>query len=163
MHDIHSIVNALDLKPHPEGGFYKEMHRAPALVQEQGKGQSKHAYTSIYYLLSGTDFSAWHRIQSDETWFFHSGCDAVIYHFDFNGTLVKTLLGHESMQFQATIPANTWFAAQPSRPDSFFLASCVVAPGFVFSEFEMGKRADLLATFGNLPEHVQVIQALTRT
>lgn len=162
MYDINSIVNALDLKPHPEGGFYKEMHRACAFVLEQGKEQPKHAYTSIYYLLSGSDFSAWHRIQSDETWFFHLGCDAVIYHFDSSGALVKTHIGHESMQFQVTIPANTWFAAQPSRPDSFFLVSCAVAPGFVFSEFEMGMRDDLLATFGSLPQHTEVIQALTR-
>jgi predicted cupin superfamily sugar epimerase len=161
MNDINAVIDALQLEPHPEGGFYKEMHRASSLVTE-ANGNSKNAYSSIYYLLSGHDFSAWHRIQSDETWFFHLGCDIAIHYFD-DQTMLKTVqIGLESMRFQATIPAGTWFAAKPMRTDSFCLVSCVVAPAFTFTEFEMGQRQLLLDALGTSEKHIEAIRALTR-
>jgi predicted cupin superfamily sugar epimerase len=161
MNDINAVIDALQLEPHPEGGFYKEMHRASSLVTETN-GNSKNAYSSIYYLLSGHDFSAWHRIQSDETWFFHLGCDIAIHYFD-DQTMHKTVqIGLESMQFQATIPAGTWFAAKPMRTDSFCLVSCVVGPAFTFTEFEMGQRQRLLDSYGTSEKHIEAIRALTR-
>jgi predicted cupin superfamily sugar epimerase len=161
MQDIKAVIDSLQLEPHPEGGFYREMHRASALIREVN-GNSKNAYSSIYYLLSGNDFSAWHRIQSDETWFFHLGCDIAIYYFDAQNKLVTVQLGLESMQFQVTIPAGTWFAAKPVRADAFCLVSCVVGPAFTFTEFEMGKRHTLLDTFGTTAPHKEAIEALTR-
>ena len=59
MQEINAVIDSLELEPHPEGGFYREMHRASSLVKE-ANGSSKNAYSSIYYLLSGRDFSAWH-------------------------------------------------------------------------------------------------------
>ena len=161
MQDIKAVIDSLELEPHPEGGFYREMHRANSLVKESN-GNSKNAYSSIYYLLSGQDFSAWHRIQSDETWFFHLGCDIAIHYFDRQNTLTAVQLGQESMQFQATIPAGTWFAAKPLRAESFCLVSCVVGPAFTFTEFEMGKRQTLLDTFGITALHKEAIEALSR-
>jgi predicted cupin superfamily sugar epimerase len=162
MNDINAVVDTLQLEPHPEGGFYKEMHRAISLVKE-ANGHTKNAYSSIYYLLSGDDFSAWHRIQSDETWFFHLGCDIAIYYFDSQNKLTTVQIGLESMQLQATIPAGTWFAAKPVRTDSFCLVSCVVGPAFTFTEFEMGKRQLLLDRYGTSEKHIEAIWALTRT
>jgi len=161
MQDIQAVIDSLELEPHPEGGFYREMHRASSLVTE-ANGNSKHAYSSIYYLLSGNDFSAWHRIQSDETWFFHLGCDIAIHYFDPQNKLAAVQIGLESMQFQATIAAGTWFAAKPVRTDSFCLVSCVVGPAFTFTEFEMGQRQTLLDSFGTSDKHIEAIQALTR-
>ena len=161
MQDIKVVIDSLQLEPHPEGGFYREMHRASSLVKESN-GNSKNAYSSIYYLLSGHDFSAWHRIQSDETWFFHVGCDIAIHYFDSKNELAAVQLGLESMQFQATIPAGTWFAAKPLRAESFCLVSCVVGPAFTFTEFEMGKRQTLLDTFGITALHKEAIEALSR-
>jgi predicted cupin superfamily sugar epimerase len=88
MQDIHKLVDALKLAPHPEGGFYREVHRSKTIVADSKGSGDKSAYTSIYYLLSGKDFSAWHRIKSDETWYFHLGCDVVIYFFDENKLLI---------------------------------------------------------------------------
>ena len=161
MQNIQSVIDSLELEPHPEGGFYLEMHRASSFVKE-ANGSSKNAYSSIYYLLSGHDFSAWHRIQSDETWFFHFGCDIAIHYFDAQNELVATLVGPESMQFQTTIPAGTWFAAKPVRTDSFCLVSCVVGPAFTFAEFEMGQRQPLLDRYGTSEKHIEAIRALTR-
>jgi predicted cupin superfamily sugar epimerase len=161
MQDIQAVIDSLELELHPEGGFYREMHRASALVTETN-GNSKNAYSSIYYLLSGNDFSAWHRIQSDETWFFHLGCDIAIHYFDPQNTLATVQIGLESMQLQVTIPAGTWFAAKPVRTDAFCLVSCVVGPAFTFTEFEMGQRQLLLERYGTREKHIEAIHALTR-
>jgi predicted cupin superfamily sugar epimerase len=106
------LIEQYGLLPHPEGGFFAEVHRAKRRVQAGSGSPERSAYTSIHYLLAGDDFSAWHRIQSDETWFFHLGCDIAIHHFDSKNELVSTQIGLESTQFQTTVPANTWFAAR---------------------------------------------------
>jgi predicted cupin superfamily sugar epimerase len=162
MQTIDSLVNDLQLLPHPEGGFYREMYRSPTIVNGDGLVH-KSAYTSIYYLLSGNDFSSWHRIKSDETWYFHSGCDVIIYSFDQNKALQTIQLGMDSKCLQATIPANTWFAAKPVNENSFCLVSCAVAPGFEFADFEIGKRQNLLSQFGHSKGNIQAIEVLTRT
>lgn len=161
MQTIKSLVDDLKLLPHPEGGFYREIYRSPTTINANGAEQ-KSAYTSIYYLLSGQDFSSWHRIKSDETWYFHSGCDVIIYFFDQNKVLQSIQLGMDSKCLQATIPANTWFAAKPIEEDSFCLVSCAVAPGFEFADFEIGKRDSLLKEFGHFVENTNIIETLTR-
>ena len=161
MQTVNSLVEDLGLLPHPEGGFYREMYRSPTIISAEGTGQ-KSAYTSIYYLLSGGDFSSWHRIKSDETWYFHSGCDVIIYFFDENKALQTIQLGLDSKCLQATIPANTWFAAKPTHQNSFFLVSCAVAPGFEFADFEIGKRDSLLREFGHYADNIKAIETLTR-
>ena len=162
MQDIRTIINDLHLEPHPEGGFYKEMHRSEIAVKDLKGSSNKSAHTSIYYLLSGKDFSAWHRIKSDETWYFHLGCDVLIYFFDENKLLHTIQVGMTSKNLQATIPANTWFAAKPLCENAFCLVSCAVAPGFEFDDFEIARRDDLSREFGNSDENIQMIQALTR-
>ena len=162
MQTIDSLVYDLQLLPHPEGGFYREMYRSPTILNADGLVQ-KSAYTSIYYLLPGNDFSSWHRIKSDETWYFHSGCDVVIYFFDENKVLQTVQLGLDSKCLQATISANTWFAAKPISQDSFCLVSCAVAPGFEFADFEIGQRDSLLNEFGDSLDYIKAIEALTRT
>jgi hypothetical protein len=161
MQTVNSLVDDLKLLPHPEGGFYREMYRSPTIVNADGLVQ-KSAYTSIYYLLSGNDFSSWHRIKSDETWYFHIGCDVVIYFFDQNKALQTIQVGLNSKCLQATIPANTWFAAKPTQQGSFCLVSCAVAPGFEFADFEIGKRDSLLCEFTHSADGRNAIEALTR-
>ena len=162
MQDIHTIIDALNLEPHPEGGFYKEMHRSKTTVQDLKGSRIKSAHTSIYYLLSGKDFSSWHRIKSDETWYFHLGCDVLIYFFDENKLLHSIQVGMASKNLQATIPAHTWFAAKPLNENAFCLVSCAVAPGFEFVDFEIARREDLSKEFGGSTENAQIIEALTR-
>jgi len=66
-------IDKLNLQPHPEGGYYKETFRSDIGVTKQGDTKIKHACTSIYYLLEGKDYSGFHRIGSDEIWYFHKG------------------------------------------------------------------------------------------
>lgn len=162
MQEIQTIIEALSLAPHPEGGFYKEMHRSDTIVEKLNSSGNKSAYTSIYYLLSGKDFSAWHRIKSDETWYFHFGCDVLIYFFDGNKVLQIIQLGLGSKVLQTTIPAHTWFAAKPLSEDAFCLVSCAVAPGFEFDDFEIGWRQVLAQEFGLSAKNLQIIEAFTR-
>lgn len=162
MEDTQSIIETLRLQAHPEGGFYREMYRSGLLVKDSMGLHRKSAYTSIYYLLAGDDFSSWHRIQSDETWYFHLGCDVLIYFFDKNKILQTIQLGLKSNHLQATIPANTWFAAKPSIKNNFCLVSCAVAPGFEFDEFEIANRGNLLKEFGSSSTNIEIITALTR-
>ena len=162
MSEQQRLIERHGLVPHPEGGFYAEVHRAKQRVQAGSATPERSAYTSIHYLLAGHDFSAWHRIQSDETWFFHSGCDLVIYSFAENGQLQAQRLGIESGCFQLTIAARTWFAAQPAQAQSCSFVSCVVAPGFEFEDFELASRQLLLKEFGHSPEHRAKIEAYTR-
>jgi len=160
--DIQTIIDALHLQPHPEGGFYKEIYRSKIAIKDLKGVGNKCAYTSIYYLLSGKDFSAWHRIKSDETWYFHLGCDVLIYFFDENKLLRTIQVGMTSKNLQATIPAHTWFAAKPISENDFCLVSCAVAPGFEFDDFEIARRDDLSKEFGGSAENSQIIEALTR-
>jgi uncharacterized protein len=162
MQDTRTIIDALHLEPHPEGGFYKEMYRSDIVVNDFKGSVNKSAHTSIYYLLSGKDFSSWHRIKSDETWYFHLGCDVLIYFFDENKLLRTLQVGMASKNLQATIPAHTWFAAKPLSENAFCLLSCAVAPGFEFDDFEIARREDLLKQFGTSTENIRIIEALTR-
>jgi len=162
MPEILSIIDDFGLIAHPEGGFYKEMHRSKTMIKGAKGLSEKSAYTSIYYLLAGNDFSSWHRIQSDETWFFHQGCDVLIYFFDKEKFLQTIHLGLGSKNLQVTIPANTWFAARPIDQISFSLMSCAVAPGFEFEDFELGNRQALLTEFGSSKENIEAIEMLTR-
>ena len=162
MHDFTNIIQDLNLIPHPEGGFYKETYRSNQLINRINSQTVRSAYTCIYYLLSGLDYSSWHRISSDETWFFHQGCDLTIYLFNQNKSLKIIQLGFESKQLQITIPANTWFAAKPSIETSYSLVSCAVAPGFEFVDFEIGSRATLLDECGNSVININIIESLTR-
>ena len=156
------LIERYGLVPHPEGGFYAEVNRAKGRVRVGSESPERSAYTSIHYLLAGDDFSAWHRIQSDETWFFHSGCDLVIYSFAENGQLQAQRLGVDSGCFQLTIAARTWFAAQAEQAESCSFVSCVVAPGFEFEDFELGSRQLLLKTYGHSPDSREKIEAFTR-
>ena len=81
MDEINAVIQKFNLSSHPEGGYFKEVHRSNVIVNSLAHGGQRSAYTSIYFLLPGDTFSAWHRISSDETWFFHSGCDVAIHFF----------------------------------------------------------------------------------
>ncbi len=158
------LIHALGLRPHPEGGYFRETYRSSERVR-CGDGRVRSASTAIYYLLRGSDYSAWHRIRSDELWHFHAGTPLDVHVLTADGKLVTHRLGnpldHPHAVFQATVPANHWFAAErvPAGPEDFCLLGCTVAPGFEFSEFELAQASDLAATF---PAHSGTIHRLSR-
>lgn len=170
MNNTQTIVEKLKLKPHPEGGFYAETYRSSdtldvsKLAQWQSKQViSRPVSTAIYYLLSKSDFSALHRIKSDECWHHYSGEAFEIIEITPSGELKKTVLGSrlaEGQIPQYVVPAGNWFASRLYRQDAEYgLVGCTVSPGFDFSDFVMARRADLKAKF---PKHAALIDALTR-
>jgi hypothetical protein len=156
------LIRRLDLKPHPEGGFFSETYRSARRVsREAGSALTHSASTAIYYLLCDGAHSAWHRIRSDEVWHFYAGEPLNVYVLDANGTLVTHKLGnalaHPDAVFQAVVPAGLWFAAECADPATFALVGCTVAPGFEFSEFEL---ADIEALKAQFPQHAAVVARL---
>lgn len=139
------MVAALDLRPHPEGGYYRELFRSTLDVRAQGAQRS--AGTSIYYLLAEGAYSAWHRIDADEMWYFHAGGALFLHVLQPDGGLTSHCVGdplrHEQAEFQAVVPAGSWFAAELADASGFSLVGCAVTPGFEFSGFELATEADL--------------------
>jgi len=150
------IIQKLGLLPHPEGGFYKETYRSGQLI-ENNQHKTRNISTAIYFLLEADNRSSFHRIQSDELWFFHQG-DALEIVFIQDGKLNTIILGNrfeEGEVPQATVPANTWFASGVKNSTGFALVSCTVAPGFDFADFELAKRAELTQEFPHLKETIE--------
>jgi uncharacterized protein len=166
-------VQKLDLAPHPEGGYYRQTYRAdltlntPSLPSQFAGPRS--ASTAIYFLLEGTEFSAFHRLHSDELWHFYSGASLEVHIIDLDGSYSKILLGSDSEAgetYQAVVKAGRWFASRLAPPVSdesadnlFALVGCTVAPGFDFEDFELARRRDLQQQY---PQHAQLIAELTR-
>jgi len=150
------IISKLELLPHPEGGYYREMYRSDETIDTpQGK---RNVCTAIYYLLENKDKSNFHRIKSDECWFFHQGNALEIFVLD-NATLKTITLGNDIMNGelpQAIIPANCWFASKVKNESGFALVSCTVAPGFDFRDFEMADRQKLLQEFPKQRELITI-------
>lgn len=152
-------IDKLQLEAHPEGGYYKELYRS-AQVIEIGQVQ-RSLYTSILFLLPGHQFSAFHRLSSDELWYFHTGYPVQI-HLILQGQLHSVTLGHDpsrSEYLQYTIPQNTWFAATCTHPQGFSLVSCSVSPGFEFDDFELATQSHLTSLY---PDLADTIRAYTR-
>src|SRR5262249_30924025 len=139
------IIDKLKLTPHPEGGFYNETYRSAYTIVNEKK-ENRNVSTAIYYLLEDGDKSHFHRIQSDELWFFHLGQPMEI--VSIQGEHLTTfILGSDinNDEFpQVRIPANTWFAAGVKNAKGFSLVSCTVSPGFDFADFSLAKREDLV-------------------
>ena len=167
MHDqVQDLIEKLELLPHPEGGYYKEIYRSPGIIPQQVLGKhfsgNRNFSTSIYFLLTSDDFSAFHRIGQDEIWYFHSGSSLFIHMIDQQGNYFRHELGtgvNKGQTPQFVVPAGYWFASNIKNKNSYSLVGCTVAPGFDFDDFELAKREKLIDEF---PQHSEIIHKLTR-
>jgi predicted cupin superfamily sugar epimerase len=148
-------IDKLNMQPHPEGGFYKETFRSHLSINA-GWGQ-RNVLTSIFYLLQGDNFSAFHRIKSDELWYHHAGGTLLIHEINEHGSLTTHCLSATN-PFAAIAPGS-WFASEVKDKTGFVLVSCAVAPGFDFADFELADASTLSDLF---PEHTALIATLTR-
>jgi predicted cupin superfamily sugar epimerase len=160
-------IKKLRLERHPEGGYYKEAYRSPEVIPRKALprryGGPRVFSTSIFYLLKGDEVSYFHRLRSDETWHFYSGFCLSVYVLSPAGKLTRIRLGRNSEAgevFQAVVPAGHWFGAAVGRRNSYSLVGCTVAPGFDFSDFELGRRDELLGLY---PRHQGIIRRLARS
>ena len=145
-------IQKLQLRKHPEGGYYKEIYRAGEMffIDAPPKHLKRNVSTSIYFLLAGAQVSKFHRLKSDELWHFYDGTAVKVYMIDEKGKLTETVLGRKTENgevFQAVIKKNTWFAAEVVNKKSFSLIGCTVSPGFDFSDFEMADRTALIQQY----------------
>lgn len=158
-------IKKLELQRHPEGGWYRETYRSGEMVGKEGLPErftgSRALATSIYFLLEGTDFSSFHRIRSDEIWYFHDGSPLTVHILGTEGYSTLSLGRGEKQgqQPQGVVFAGKWFGATVDDPTSYSLVGCSVAPGFDFQDFELADAANLLAEF---PKHKDLIRKLTR-
>ena len=145
METAKSLIERHMLKPHPEGGFYRETFRSDFMIETPSGPRS--AGTSILYLLSRTDVSRLHRIDADEIWHFHAGCPLAIHSLFPGGATQVDYLSPDNPQ--VVVKAGAWFGAELSAPQSYAFVGCTVSPGFEFSGFELADPATLMAGWPN--------------
>ena len=128
------IIARLDLKPHPEGGHYRETFRDNG-CDADGRSRS----TAIYFLLARGERSHWHRIDATEVWHYHAGDALTLRIADGGGTRSITLGPDIAVGAvpQAIVPAHAWQAAESTG--DWTLVGCTVAPGFEFASFELAQ------------------------
>lgn len=156
-------INKLNLQAHPEGGYFAETYRSADTIDSDALPQSfdgdRNISTAIYFLLEGHQFSAFHRIKSDELWHFYTGIPLLVYIIHPDGELETLKIGNDlddDCNFQGIVKAGCWFASRPINEQGFSLVGCTVAPGFDFSDFEMAD-GDLIKQF---PQHSELISKL---
>ena len=164
--DARYWIDHLGLSPHPEGGYYRVTYKSDLTIVRSALPSryqgDRAASTSIYFLLDEGNFSAFHRIASDEVWHFYAGSSLVVYVIDPDGNYSELHLGggsEDSEVFQAVVKAGCWFASRVRDAAGFALVGCTVAPGFDFADFELGVRSELVAAY---PAHQKLIAELTR-
>ena len=133
-----SIIDQLQLTPHPEGGWYREIYRSSDGVQHATGARS--ATTAIYYLLEQRQVSRWHVVDADEIWHFYGGAPLELLAYDPTTRLLERhILSAPSASSTpvGVIPRGVWQAARSlaRAPGEYSLAGCTVSPGFEFSGF----------------------------
>ncbi len=127
------IIGLLDLRPHPEGGFYRETFRDPEQSQS-----GRAASTAISFLLEAGQISHWHRVDAAEIWHFYAGAPLAVSVSRTGADLSRHVLGADLLQGerpQFVVPAHWWQSAESLGP--WTLVGCTVAPGFEFAHFEL--------------------------
>lgn len=162
--DAQDWITHLQLEPHPEGGFYKETYRAEGLfsIDAQPHALLRNYSTAIYFLLQNDNFSAFHKINSDEAWHYYAGATLELFEIDADGILRRTLIGNnikEGAVPQYVVLAGHWFASRVLGQHGYVLTGCTVSPGFDFQDFEMADRQTLINQY---PHHQGIITELTR-
>lgn len=150
------FIEKMGMVPHPEGGYYKENVKSDQNLTEERK-----LWSSTYFLLKDRDFSAFHRLKSDEIWYYHSGTPLMVYIIKVNGELEQVRLGldiERGEKPQILLPKGCIFGAIMDGT-GYSLFSCMVSPGYDFDDFELLSRDTLLEKY---PQYAQIIRRLTR-
>lgn len=151
------IIEKFDLKSHPEGGFYTENYRSSQFIP----GKDRQLLTSIYFLITGNSISRFHRIQSDECWYFHEGSPLLVHSILPDGKHEIIELGLDLTQNEVpfhVVPALTIFGSHLKNDEGYAFVSCAVAPGFDFADFELFTSEALMKQY---PDHQSIITKLT--
>jgi predicted cupin superfamily sugar epimerase len=158
-------IKKLQLQMHIEGGAFREIYRsdmtAPVNILPGTFKGDRNFCTSIYFLLQQEQYSAFHKISSDEIWHFYTGDTLLVYEIDHNGKLTEYRLGSDPEKgesFQCMIKAGNWFAARVVPGGEYTLTGCTVSPGFDFLDFVLADTQQLAAQY---PQYAALIESLT--
>jgi predicted cupin superfamily sugar epimerase len=158
-------IQKLKLTSHVEGGAFKETYRSRMLISKKHLSEDfagdRNVSTAIYFLLKHGQFSALHKIASDELWHFYDGDALCIYEITMDGELKKHFLGKDlenGESFQILIKAGSWFGSRCEVENGFSLVGCTVAPGFDFNDFMLANRFELQAAYS---QYTALIKELT--
>lgn len=162
------VIQKLGLVPLPEeGGFYKETFRSEnmniaASIYGIRSNGTRVATTAIYYLVTPEDFSALHRVASDEIFHFYAGDAVEMIQIDEGGNLTKHLVGSDIVNGQipqVVVQKGVWQGLRLKKGGKWALLGTTVSPGFEFEDFELGKRSEIINQF---PQHESDIREYTR-
>ncbi len=144
MTDLPDWVRQLDLRPHPEGGYFRETWRSELVLGESALPPeytgARSAGTAIYFVLLPGQQSAWHTVRSTELWLYHRGSPLLLEVGSEIDSATTHVLGPDigdGQQPQLLVPPGHWQRARP-RDTEPTLVSCIVVPGFDFADFELG-------------------------
>ena len=164
MHTADYFIENLNMIAHPEGGYYKEIYKSEEnITSKELKADfegSRILWSSIYFLLRDGEVSNFHRLKSDEMWYYHSGSPLTIYMISPEGKLTTEQLGlniENGEKPQVLVPKDYIFGSAMNNK-GYALVGCMVSPGFEFRDFELFKRSFLLELY---PEHEEIICKLT--
>jgi len=160
------LIAHYKMQTHPEGGYYLRTYEssgkiAASALPDGFSGERPYS-TAIYFLLEQGNFSAFHRIRSDECWHFYEGQTLLIHILHPGGQLETIALGNDFFNgavYQYVVPAGCWFASEPAPGSLYSLTGCTVSPGFDFADFELA-NADSLAN--EYPAYQSLIRRLCR-
>ncbi len=158
--NVTELIAALDLKPHPEGGYYRETYRSEKVAGEPPRALS----TAIYYLLVADTFSELHRLTADEIFHFYLGDTVEMLQLFEDGQAKLVKLGQNlsaGEQLQVLLPAGVWFGSRLVAGGTYALMGTTVAPGFDFADFERGNRAALLAKYSKTAALLGITEMIT--
>ena len=162
-HSAEYFIKSLNMTAHPEGGYFKESFISPSKLAPNTLhiNEERLLWTSIYFLLRTGEVSNFHRLKSDEMWYFHAGESLTIYMISPDGELIEKQLGlniEKGETPQVLVPKDYIFGSAMNN-EGFSLVGCMVAPGFDCKDFELFEREDLLEKY---PNYREVIEKLTR-
>ncbi len=150
---VQQLIDQLQLDPHPEGGFYREVYRSELQVHSDAVGGLRAGLTDIYYLLPAGQVSRWHRAAHDEIWNFYAGAPLRLHQLSADLRQQRSCqLDPQVLQFKQLVPGGAWQAAESTG--AYSLLGCSVAPGFDFSDFRLLKDLPELAArvYAEYPE-----------
>lgn len=129
---VKQIIKELELKPHPEGGYYREVFRSENSILMPGTGRKRSAVTTIYYLLEKGQYSRFHKVSPDEIWHHYGGeaLELFIYN-ERRDVLTRAVLNKDNLV--CVVPGGCWQAARTLG--EYTLTGCTVAPAFEFEDF----------------------------
>lgn len=129
---VEELIKKYDLKPHLEGGYFKEQYRSEQKLFSPKSGEERNAVTHIYFLLEKDQFSRFHKVLHDEIWNVYEGDPLKL--IEFNGDKInEVIIGASCEEYCHIIKGGLFQAAETTG--EYTLVGCSVAPGFDFKDF----------------------------